>query len=213
MIADQWPLFGLVLRTPRLELRLPGLELLAELAELAKGGVHDPAVQPFVAEWTDAPPERVAAGVLQWSWNAWARWQPEGWSLGLVAIAGGRVVGTQAIEASRFADLREVGTGSWLGRAEHGKGYGTEMRAAVLELAFTGLGAQFATSEAFEDNHASYAVSRKLGYAGDGISRHVIRGAPLISRRLRLDRAGWEAARTIPVTIEGLEPCLPMFGI
>jgi RimJ/RimL family protein N-acetyltransferase len=213
MIADQWPLFGLVLRTPRLELRLPDLERLAELAELAKGGVHDPAVQPFVAEWTDAAPERVAVSVLQWSWGTWARWQPESWSLGLVAIAGGRVVGTQSIEANRFAGLREVGTGSWLGRAEHGKGYGTEMRAAVLELGFAGLGAQFATSEAFEDNHASYAVSRKLGYADDGISRHVIRNQPLISRRLRLDRAGWEAARTVPVTIEGLEPCLPMFGL
>jgi RimJ/RimL family protein N-acetyltransferase len=212
MIADQWPLFGLVLRTPRLELRLPDLDRLAELAELAKGGVHDPAVQPFVAEWTDAAPERVAASVLQWSWNTWARWQPESWSLGLVVIADGRVVGTQGIEANRFATLREVSTGSWLGRAEQGKGYGTEMRAAVLELAFTGLGALFARSEAFEDNHASYAVSRKLGYADDGISRHVIRGAPLASRRLRLDRAGWEAARTIPVTIDGLEPCLPMFG-
>jgi RimJ/RimL family protein N-acetyltransferase len=183
------------------------------LAELAKGGVHDPAVQPFVAEWTDAAPERVAVSVLQWSWGTWARWQPESWSLGRVAIAGGRVVGTQSIEANRFAGLREVGTGSWLGRAEHGQGYGTEMRAAVLELGFAGLGAQFATSEAFEDNHASYAVSRKIGYADDGISRHVIRNKPLISRRLRLDRAGWEAARTVPVTIEGLEPCLPMFGL
>jgi len=212
MIADQWPLFGLVLRTPRLELRLPDLPRAAELAELAKAGVHDPAVQPFVAEWTDASPERVAAGVLQWNWGAWAAWRPESWSLGLVAIADGRVVGTQGIDAREFATLREVGTGSWLGRAEQGRGLGTEMRAAVLELAFTGLGARFATSEAFEDNHASYAVSRKLGYADDGISRHVIRGAPVVSRRLRLDRAGWAEARTVPVRIEGLTPCLPMFG-
>jgi RimJ/RimL family protein N-acetyltransferase len=212
MIADQWPLFGLVLRTPRLELRVPGLDQLAELAALAAGGVHDPGVQPFVAEWTDAPPDRVATSVLQWQWGTWAGWRPEKWSLGLVAIEGGRVVGTQGIEATSFAGLREVGTGSWLGRAEQGRGIGTEMRAAVLELAFTGLGARYATSEAFEDNHASYAVSRKLGYADDGISRHVIRGAPLVSRRLRLDRATWEAARTVPVRIEGLEPCLPMFG-
>jgi RimJ/RimL family protein N-acetyltransferase len=212
MIVDQWPLFGLVLRTPRLELRLPDLALVAELAELAKGGIHDPAQQPFVAEWTDAPPERVAASVLQWFWGTWARWQPESWSLGLVVIAEGRVVGTQSIDATRFAAMREVGTGSWLGRAEHGKGYGTEMRAAVLDLAFSGLGAQFATSEAFEGNHASYAVSRKLGYADDGIARHFVRGAPIVGRRVRLDRAGWEAARTVPVKIEGLEACLPMFG-
>ena len=212
MIADQWPLFGLVLRTPRLELRLPDLPRAAELAELAKAGVHDPAVQPFVAEWTDASPERVAAGVLQWNWGSWAAWRPESWSLGLVVIADGRVVGTQGIDAREFATLREVGTGSWLGIAEHGKGYGTEMRAAVLELAFAGLDARFATSEAFEDNHASYGVSRKLGYADDGITRHVVRGKAIAGRRLRLDRAGWEAARAVPVTIEGLDPCRSMFG-
>ena len=97
MIADQWPLFGLVLHTPRLELRVPGLERLAELAALAAGGVHDPAVQPFVAEWTDAPPERVATSVLQWQWGSWAGWTPEKWSLNFVAIADGRVVGTQGV--------------------------------------------------------------------------------------------------------------------
>ena len=213
MIADQWPLFGLTLHTPRLELRVPDLDRIAELAELAAAGVHDPAVQPFVAEWTDAPPERIVTSVLQWNWRTWAGWQPENWSLGLVAIADGRVVGTQGVDAERFATMREVGTGSWLGRAEQGRGLGTEMRAAVLELAFAGLGAQFATSEAFADNHASYAVSRKLGYADDGIARHVVRGAAITGRRLRLDREGWEKARTIPVRIEGLEPCLSMFGL
>jgi hypothetical protein len=52
-----------------------------------------------------------------------------------------------------------------------------------------------------------------LGYADDGISRHVIRDAPLTSRRLRLDRAVWAKARTVPVRIEVHEPCLPMFGL
>ena len=106
-----------------------------------------------------------------------------------------------------------MGTGSWLGRAFHGQGYGTEMRAAVLDLAFDGLGAEYATSEAFEDNVASYGVSRKLGYVDDGVERHVVRGKPVVGRRLRLDRAGWAAARRVPVTVAGLEPCLPMFGL
>ena len=212
MIADQWPLFGLVLRTPRLELRVPGLDRLAELAELAAAGVHDPAVQPFVVEWTDAPPERVAASVLKWQWRSWAGWLPENWSLNFVAIADGRVVGTQGLDAERFATLREVGTGSWLGRAEQGRGLGTEMRAAVLELAFAGLGAEFATSEAFEDNHASYAVSRKLGYADDGIAVQSVRGRRRIDRRFRMDRETWAARQTVPVRIEGLEPCLELLG-
>jgi hypothetical protein len=37
-------------------------------------------------------------------------------------------------------------------------------------------------------------------------------GRPALTRRLRLDRAGWQAAQTIPVQIHGLPPCLPLFG-
>lgn len=211
MIADHWPLHRLVLRTPRLELRLPDLDRLAELAGLAAAGVHDPAVQPFAAEWTDVPPAERARNVLRYHWSTWAAFSPASWELGLVALAEGRVVGTQSVSARRFAELREVGTGSWVGRQNHGRGYGTEMRAAVLELAFAGLGAQFATSEAFEDNHASAAVSRKLGYADDGIERHVIRGVPVVGRRLRLDREAWLAHRAVPVEIDGLDECREMF--
>jgi hypothetical protein len=34
----------------------------------------------------------------------------------------------------------------------------------------------------------------------------------VVGRRLRLDRSGWAAARTVDVGIEGLAPCLPLFG-
>ena len=82
---------------------------------------------------------------------------------------------------------------------------------AVGPLVAGRLGAEYATSEAFADNAASYAVSEKLGYADDGVQRHVIRGAPVVGRRLRLDRQRWAAARTVPVQVDGLTPCLPMF--
>ena len=213
MITDHWPLFGLRLTTPRLELRVPDLRDLAQLADVAAAGVHDPGRQPFVVPWTDGTPTEVARGTLQFQWRTWGQWAPDNWSLGFVTVRDGEVIGTQGLDARNFATVREVGTGSWLGRAHHGRGYGTEMRAAVLELAFAGLGAQWATSEAFADNAASYGVSRRLGYVDDGIARHVVRGKPIVGRRLRLDRAGWEAARKIPVTIEGLEPCRDMFGV
>jgi RimJ/RimL family protein N-acetyltransferase len=213
MITDHWPLFGLRLLTPRLELRVPDLTELAALADVAIAGVHDPDRQPFVVPWTDGTPAEVVRGTLQYHWRMLGQWAPENWSLHFVTVLDGQVIGTQAIDARNFATLREVGTGSWLGRAHHGKGLGREMRAAVLDLAFTGLGAQWATSEAFADNAASYGVSRKLGYTDDGIARHVVRGEPVVGRRLRLDRDGWAAARTVDVRIEGLEPCLPMFGL
>lgn len=55
------------------------------------------------------------------------------------------------------------------------------MRAAVLHLAFTELGAEEAVSGAFEHNHASQSISRKLAYQPDGIQRHAVRGAGPLS--------------------------------
>jgi RimJ/RimL family protein N-acetyltransferase len=85
------------------------------------------------------------------------------------------------------------------------------MRAAAL--AFEGLDASYACSSAFEDNPASLGVSRKLGYTFDGMQVIAVRGRPAVSRRLRLDRAAWQAARSVPVEFIGLEPGRPYFGL
>jgi hypothetical protein len=62
MSSPYWPLTGLRLRTPRLELRWPSLADLDALAALAAEGVHDPSVQPFTIPWTDAEPAERARG-------------------------------------------------------------------------------------------------------------------------------------------------------
>lgn len=162
MASSRWPLTGLRLRTPRLELRLPSADDLEALADLAAAGVHDPDVMPFLMPWTDTPPDERALSTMQYHWSRWASWKPSEWSLELVVVRDGTVVGTQGIGAHEFAVLHEVDTGSWLGRAYHGQGIGTQMRAAVLHLAFEGLGAKQAVSSAFEDNAASLGVSRKV---------------------------------------------------
>ena len=212
-----WPLFGLRLRTPQLDLHLPTLDELDELGRLAAEGIHDPTVMPFAVAWTDAEPEERARSTVQFQWGAWSAWRPEDWMLNLVAVADGpydrAVVGTQGMRARDFTIVREVATGSWLGKRFQGRGLGTEMRAAVLHLAFAGLGAHYATSAAFLDNPASLGVSRKLGYQPDGIERQQIRNAVGIQQRLRLSRADWKAHRQIPVEVEGLPPCLPLFGV
>lgn len=213
MTSPHWPLTGLVLRTPRIELRWPALGDLDALAALAEEGIHDPAVQPFSEPWTDAPPADRARSTLQYHWRLWGSWQPADWRLGLVAVIDGTVTGMQEVAARDFAALREVHTGSWLGRRFQRQGIGTQMRAAVLALAFEGLGAHYATTEAFPDNLASRSVSRKLGYAEDGTNRLLVRGQPVQAIRFRLDRAGWEARRVIPVEILGLPACLPCFGL
>lgn len=213
MLVDHFPLVGLRLTTPRLELRLPSDEELAALADLAAGGIHPPDVMPFLVPWTDRPPAEVARGVIQHHWLRLGGWTPQDWSLNLTVFHAGAVVGLQNIGARDLAITRQVRTGSWLGQRHQGLGIGTEMRAAVLHLAFAGLGAEEAVSGAFEHNVASQAVSRKLGYQPDGINRHAVRGAVTIEHRLRLTRAAWEQHRTIPVTIHGLAPCLPLLGI
>ncbi|HYS40913.1 MAG TPA: GNAT family N-acetyltransferase [Pseudonocardiaceae bacterium] len=213
MLVDHFPLVGLRLVTPRLELRLPNPDELAELAELAVSGIHDPDTMPFWEPWTDQPPTEVARHVVQHHWRRLGAWSAEDWALDLVVFHDGAVAGMQTIRARDLAITREVSTGSWLGSRFQGKGIGTEMRAAVLHLAFAGLGAAEAVSLAFDHVGASLAVSRKLGYQPDGFDRVVVRGALTIDRRQRLTRSAWEQHRTVPVTIDGLTPCLGLFGI
>lgn len=210
-----WPLFDLRLRTPRLELRVPSLADLDELAERAFEGVHDPDEMPFAFPWTDAEPAERARSVPKWHWSQWSSWTPEKWSCDFVTVRReeGVVLGTQAVGATNFATVREVGTGSWLGQAYHGYGYGTEMRAAVLHFAFAGLRAEYARSGGFVDNPASLAISRKLGYEADGTEVNARRGERGVTQRLLLSKAAWERHRTVEVEVDGLEPCLPLFGL
>jgi RimJ/RimL family protein N-acetyltransferase len=208
MLVDHFPLAGLRLTTPRLELRLPSSEELALLAEVAAEGIHSPDVMPFFVPWTDQSSEEVARGVIQHHWLRLGNWTPQDWSLNLTVFSDGVPVGQQTIGAHDLAITRQVHTGSWLGQRHQGKGIGTEMRAAVLHLAFAELGAEEAISGAFDHNAASRGVSRKLGYQPDGINRHAIRRALSIEHRLRLTRAAWEEHRTVPVTA-----CLPLLGL
>lgn len=87
-----------------------------------------------------------------------------------------------------FAELGTVSTFSWLGPEYRGRGIGTEMRTAVLHLAFDGFGAQEAASEAFTDNEASNRVSEMLGYQPNGTGWATRRGDPARVRRWKLTR-------------------------
>jgi RimJ/RimL family protein N-acetyltransferase len=190
---DPWPLHGLVLRTPRLELRPDDDAGLRELVTLARAGVHPPGEMPFTQPWTDADPRYLGRGSLQYHWQARATLGPERWAVNFLVRRDGRVVGTQGLMGEAFGVTREVSTGSWVGLAHQRRGIGTEMRAAVLGLAFEHLGALSARSEAFDDNPASLAVSRRLGYRPDGARVHPRRGARATLTRVLLDAEGWRA--------------------
>lgn len=212
MLSDHWPLRGLRVTTARLELRLPTEDELAELADVAARGVHPPEARPFLTPWTDQPPAARARHVIQEHWRRLGTWDPEDWALELAVFHEGRPVGIQDMRGEEFAIRREVITGSWLGLEHQGRGLGTEMRAAVLHLAFAELGCQSATTMSFDDNAASLGVSGKFGYRPDGITRDVLDGKVVVSQRLRLYRDEWEARDRTPVTVAGVLPCLELFG-
>jgi RimJ/RimL family protein N-acetyltransferase len=212
-LERDWPLVGLRIETPRLSLSYPADADLDRLNAVASRGIHDPAAMPFAIPWTDDPPEIRPRNSLQFWWRLRASWQPTKWMLTLMAKEGDNVVGVQDLLADDFAVTRSVATGSWLGQSYQGRGLGKEMRAAILHLAFAGLGAVRATSGAFEDNPASLAVSRALGYVENGDDIMARRGRPVRHIRLVLHRQVWEQSRRQDIQIHGLEACLPMFGL
>ena len=166
-----WPLFDLELCTPRLVLRPPLDEDFGELLRAIDGGIHDPAVMPFSQPWTDAEPTSRRRSAAQYWWRARAGWSRDDWDLPFAVFHEGRAIGIQSIFAKQFPMFREVASGSWLCLSSQGQGFGKEMRAAVLQLAFEGLDAVVARSGAFLDNEASARVSRALGYRENGSHR------------------------------------------
>lgn len=213
MSSRWWPLLDLRVVTPRLELRPPDDDDLDALAALAADGVHPPDEMPFSEPWTDADPPEVRRRVLQWEWRSRGEWSAERWRLNLSVWADDVCVGTQGISADDFPMMRTITSGSWLGAAHQGKGLGKEMRAAALHLAFAELGAKRAETSAFADNHASLGVTRALGYEPNGEAVELRRGQPATQLRFVLLQEAWEQRRRNDIAVEGLEPCLPQFGL
>jgi RimJ/RimL family protein N-acetyltransferase len=118
-----------------------------------------------------------------------------GWTLDLAVMINGEPVGLQSLSGfNQWPHHRIVGTTAWLLASFQGRGTGTCARAAVLELAFTYLGADAAKSWALEDNRASVAVSTKLGY--HLIDRHEIteHGRRYTEAVYHLNRDDWLAS-------------------
>jgi RimJ/RimL family protein N-acetyltransferase len=211
-VTDVAPLYGLRLATPRLELRLGSRAELEALGEVARVGIHPPDEMPFAVPWTDASgdPGFVDDFVAHHQ-QRHAAWTPQEWSLNQLALHEGAPVGSQALRATRFAVDRTVDTGSWLGTASQGRGLGTEMRAAVLELAFDRIGARVAQSGWLEGGAAQSAgVSARLGYREVGTHLERPRGEPVAHHDLVLEAADWSCP--VAVEITGAEPCLALFG-
>lgn len=194
-----WPPHGLVLRTPDLVLR--GMTE-ADAVALEEVFPADVGTDPDLID--------IGHPVLQSYWRAVASWKPSTWELPLVVEHDGRRIGAQALEGKDFGLLRTVDTWSWLVPSARGRGFGRQMRAAVLSLAFAHLGAVRAISSAYSTNTASLGVSHHLGYTDNGVDLHRDGDQVVRMQRLALEAADW--VPPFPVEVEGVAPCLPLLG-
>jgi RimJ/RimL family protein N-acetyltransferase len=207
-----WPLFDLTLTTPDLELRVATE---ADQLRLADVMPDDVEIDPSLPQFGDADSRATrGAGLLQSYWRALGTWRPESWTIPFVVFEAGELIGLQALEGDDFATLRTVDSFSLLVREARGKGYGKQMRDAVLALAFGPLEAARAVSSAWHDNHASLGVSKALGYVDNGQVLHRRGDGVDVMVHLRLSREAWMArSDRPPVDIVGFEPSRPLFGL
>lgn len=174
MAHPHWPLFDLEVRTPRVTMRYVDDQLATELASLAARGIHEPGWMPFATPWSTSPTPELERRALQFYWRCRAETSVDAWTINLAVLVDDVVVGTSGLMSNgSFAKLREFETGSWLGREFQGRGIGTEMRIATLQLGFVGLDAEWAVTGAWHDNAPSLGVTRKLGYTEQGRRRMV----------------------------------------
>ena len=178
-LEEIFPPFALRISCGPVELRVLRDDDLPELVELVRGGIEVPGLpMPFLQAWHEEPfaagsPDGFPTTSLRWWWTQRATFAPDEWRLALVVRRNGRIVGMQDLHAKDFLQTRQVMTGSWLGRAHQGMGTGTLMRSLVVGFAFDKLDAEQCESGYIVGNHASAAVSRKVGYVDNGLRRIV----------------------------------------
>lgn len=213
-MALPYPPLHLEIETPRLRLLGATDDLLERLIPIVRDGVVQGDELPFddPMSFYETSPSREWRW-LRAIWRARARTEAASWRLCFVVEVDGQLVGMQDLIADDFLTFGLITTFSWLAPDARGRGIGREMRSAILRLAFAGLGAREATSEAFLDNAASNAVSRALGYEENGTTWATRRGSPCQLRGWTLPRDKWEAAPRTDIVLGGVEQCLPLLGL
>lgn len=205
-----WPFFDLRIRCGEVLLRGASDTDLEVLVSVVPDDLElNPANERLTRLAPDVDRRRQLAAEI---WKHRGTWSVDAWCLDLAVEVGGRVVGIQALEGEQFPQLRTVDSFSWLSSAVRGRGLANQMRTGVLALAFDHIGAEVAVSSARTDNAPSLAVSRRLGYVDNGVTRTVTPTGPFELQHVRLTRDSWLAAGR-SVEVSGVEPCLPWFGL
>ena len=207
-----WPVLALRLNVGETTLRHVRERDLPHLAAILPDDYeHDPGIEPFPGHDLAEHRQRI---LFQGYWRSVGNWSPASWCLDFAVEHQGEVVGVQSVKAENFLAVRTVDSNSWLATTVRRRGLGVAMRRAVLALAFDHLGAHAAVTSARADNVASLGVSRRLGYADNGVSLNASPEGPFELQHLRLTRPAWEASGLGGgVQIEGVRSCWPWFGL
>ncbi|MGW6739850.1 GNAT family N-acetyltransferase [Streptomyces sp. NPDC055025] len=209
-----YPPLNVRVHTPRLSLLGATDELLERLVPVVRKGVAAGPPWPFddpMSLYEDGPERewRWLRGI----WSGRGRVGAGSWRLYFVVTVDGEPVGMQDLIGVDFGTFGTVTTFSWLSPDVRGSGLGKEMRRAVLHLAFEGMGAGEAGSDAFVDNHASNRVSEALGYVPNGVSWDTRRGERAQITCWRLTREEWARQRRDDIELVAVADCLPVLGI
>ncbi|WP_432790156.1 GNAT family protein [Brevibacterium sp. K11IcPPYGO002] len=209
-----YPPLQIRVRTPRLELVGASDERLAELAPLVRDGkvFAEPAPYDDPMSFYESDPDVRVSRWLQSVWRGRGRFSPAEFRLAFAVIVDGEPVGMQDLIAEKFDTCGTFATFSWLSTDVRGRGLGTEMRSALLHLAFAGLGAREAGSDAFVDNVGSNRVSENLGYEHNGVEWDIRRGEPGLIQRWRLTREAWETRRRNDIDLTGVDDFLALLN-
>jgi RimJ/RimL family protein N-acetyltransferase len=204
-----------LVRTPRLELRALTDERMEALAPLVAAGhaTADPPPWDDPSPFYEPDPDTRVDLWMQAVWRARGTVRSDAWRLNFAAFVDDEPVGQQDLTGHDFNDFGTVESTSWVSSDRRGEGIGSEMRAAILHLAFEGLGAREALSEGAIDNPGSNTVSERLRYSRNGVAWATHQGRPVLGQRWRLTRDDWSAGRRDDIELIGVVACRRTLGI
>jgi len=210
-----YPLFNLRVVTPKLELRAATDEMLERLVPAIRAGeaTADPPPWDDPSAFYEPDPGVRVNKWLQGIWRGRGTVRPDRWRLYFVVMVNEEPVGMQDVIGDEFDSFGTVETSSWLSSGLRQRGIGTEMRSAILHLAFEGFGAKEAVSEAGVDNAGSNGISERLGYRRNGTAWATHQGKPVHGQRWLLNRDAWLKTRRDDIELFGVNDCRAVLGL
>ena len=154
------------LETTRLILRPPTL---ADVPDVV-AGVADIEVARMLLVVPHPYQESDARGFIERCIRRWSENPQNDFTFFLESKQDGRVIGASGLnKIDRFSGTAV--TGSWIRKDLWRKGYILEAKIPILDFAFDGLELRRLETSAFAENIASQAMSEKLGFVNEGVSR------------------------------------------